>query len=227
MLFIYSGDVPELDEILAQWLGSERKLTVIPTSINDHTTARHIAGYYKNTNINACTLPKRAYNDSRLLKSIILDSDAVFLCGGNTYEFLDFANNLDLFTTLSIFEANNGIIAAESAGSIILTSNIATASIPSSYPDENLVGITDLTAMNRLTFHISPHYDPMDEFCSSDRLELQTLANESGQSVMLLEDGEGFIVEGDRITHFQGKEKYLNPVGTGSVTKAGYQPQIA
>jgi len=156
-------------------------------------------------------LPVKAYTNKELLKKRILESAALYLCGGNTYEFLDFAQKMELFPTLSILEANGGIIAAESAGSIILSDDISTAAVPSSCPDENSIGIKHLDAMGRIPFHISPHFDPQDEFCDSDIAELQALADSSNQAVLLLQDGEGFIMQDRKITFFQGTEKYLLP----------------
>lgn len=211
MLYIYSGDVPELDSRLLTQLGSIGKLTVIPAYPGDHSTAKHITTYFRLSGFNAHTLPKAAYSNKQLLQTHILGSAAVYLCGGNTYEFLDFATNMQMFDVLHAFEADGGIIAAESAGSIILSTDISTAAIPSSYPDENNIGLEHFGGMGRLPFHINPHFDPKDQYCKSDIIELQALADSSNQPVLLLEDGEGFIMQDNKISFFEGREKYLIP----------------
>ena len=211
LLFIYSGHVQELDDKLAEILGEKGLITVIPTSPEDNSTAKTIADYFEAIGIKAQTPTKRAYSSKEALKNQILNSSAVYLCGGNTYEFLDFAKNMDLFATLAILEENGGIIAAESAGSIILSNDISTAAIPTSCPDENLVNLQVFDAMDRIPFHISPHFDHQNEDASTDIAELQILANDSSRQVMLLADGEGFIMQEHEITYFQGTEKYLTP----------------
>ena len=212
MLFIYSGHVPEIDERLTEILGKNGLITVIPTSPDEHSSAEAIAEYFETIEIKAQTLSKRAYSSKETLKNQILSSSAVYLCGGNTYDFLSFAQNMDLFTTLTILEENAGIIAAESAGSIILSNDISTAAIPTSCPDDNLIGLRYLDAMDRIPFHISPHFDPQDSDAKRDTAELQTLANDSSREVLMLEDGEGFIMQDREITFFQGIEKFLTPV---------------
>ncbi len=211
MLFIYSGHVPELDNRLCEILGENGLITVIPTSPSGDATARIIADYFEEIGIKAQTLTKRAYSVKEAFKNQILNSSAVYLCGGNTYEFLDFAKRIGLFETLRILEENSGIIAAESAGSIILSDDISTAAIPTSCPDENNIGLLTLSAMKRIPFHISPHFNPKDNNYKTDIKELQTLADQSCRPVLLLEDNEGFIMQGREITFFQGREKFLTP----------------
>ena len=211
LLFIYSGDVPELDDRLTEILGENGLITVIPTSPAEHSTAKVIAEYFEAIEIKAQTPTKRAYLNKNALKNQILSGSAVYLCGGNTYEFLNYAKKMDLFAILEELEANGGIIAAESAGSIILSNNISTAAIPTSCPDENLINLAHIDAMGRIPFHISPHFDPTDDCSKADIVELQVLADESARQVLLLEDGEGFIMQDNKITFFQGQEKLLTP----------------
>ena len=211
MLYIYSGDVPELDKNLKAQIGTRARLTVIPTCVNALSYAKYITSHLQRFEIKAKTLPRNACFDRDLFATHITKSAAVYLCGGNTYEFLQFANDMHLFPLLRAFEENGGVIAAESAGSIILSHDIATAAIPSSCPDENLIGHSLLNGMGRIPFHISPHFNPDHKYAQTDRNELQTLANISKRQVLLLEDGEGFIMDEEEIIYFKGQQKRLQP----------------
>lgn len=226
MLYIYSGDVPDLDSQLLQALSGQGQLKVIAPCASEIEISLDISNHFCHLGINATPLSGKAYTSHDKLKKEVLASQAVFLCGGNTYAFLAFAKKINLFSVLAELEKNNKIIAAESAGSIILSKTIATAGIPTSCPDDNDVNIQDLNAMGRIPFHISPHFDPVDEFCAADIVELQALATDSGQPVLLLEDGEGFIMKNQEIIQFFGREKYLNPERLESPHRKQYQPAL-
>ena len=212
MLLVYSGCVPELDLILAENITSNGdKLTIIPSVPTEYREAAYIAGYYQELGIQVQSLSQADYEDKDNLSQKILASNAVYLMGGNTYEFLNYAKAVNLFTILTKLEANGGIIAAESAGSIILSDTIATAGLPSSDVDENILNMTNLQSMGRLAFHISPHFDPNKSQLETDLAELQQLANATNQDVLLLEDGEGFYMQGDVVQRFIGSTKVLKP----------------
>jgi len=212
VLLIYSGCVPELDLILAEKLPSNGdQLTIIPAKPSDYKDATYIADYYRELGIEAQGLFKDEYEDRGLLSQKVLASNAVYLMGGNTYEFLHYARSVDLFTILTKLESNGGTIAAESAGSIILSDNIATASLPSSDVDENTLNMTNFQSMGRLSFHISPHFNPEKSQLEADLEELQQLANTSNQYVLLLEDGEGIVMSDDIIQQFVGNAKVIKP----------------
>lgn len=211
MIFIYSGAVDDLDGRLREVLGPQPTFTMIPCSPDDLGTAKEAAAWYQQAGIRARCLSRAYYLNPRRLYNAILASDAVYLCGGNTYEFLDWARGMDLFPLLRRFEEQGGVIAAESAGSIILSPDIATAGIPGSDPDPDTIGVQDLTAMGRLDFHISPHFDPLAPQADSDLRELQELADDSAIPVLVLEDGEGVIVQGDEIVFEAGTPVMLRP----------------
>ena len=212
VLLVYSGCVPELDLILAEKLAlNGDRLTIIPAKPSEYEDAEYIADYYQELGVEVQSLSRDEYEDQDLLSQKILVSNGVYLMGGNTYEFLHYARSVNLFTILAKLEANGGIIAAESAGSIILSDNIATAGLPTSDVDENTVNMTNFQSMGRLSFHISPHFYPEKSQLAVDLDELQHLANTSNQNVLLLEDGEGFVMSGDVIQQFVGNAKVIRP----------------
>ena len=212
VLLVYSGCVPELDLILTENVSSNGdKLTIIPAIPSEYKEAAYIADYYQDLGMQVQSFDQCDYENSNLLSQKILGSNAVYLMGGNTYEFLNYARSVNLFSILTKLEANDGIIAAESAGSIILSDTIATASLPTSDVDENTPNMTNFHAMGRLAFHISPHFNPEKSELETDLAELQQLANSTNQDVLLLEDGEGFQMQGDVIQRFIGNTKVLKP----------------
>lgn len=227
MIFIYSGDVPELNLLLKEKLGPDASLTTIPYAARETWSARDAALYFRQAGIRARSLSSSYYRNINRLEKILDKSQALFLCGGNTYEFLAYAREVGLFALLSRFEERGGVIVAESAGSIILSPDISTAGIPSSDPDPNTVKLRQLQAMGRLSFHVSPHFDPLAASAGHDREELQQLADVSGREVVVLQDGEGFVMDAGQIVHSVGKPETLVPEqGLGSVVSAHLEDNI-
>lgn len=205
MLFVYSGEVPELNARLLELLGTKHTLTTIPAEPSDMASARHVTGYFRQEGLRARLMGARHYRDAKRLRQIIKNSDAVYLIGGNTFEFLAYAQRIELFSMLSKFEKDGGIILSESAGSIILTPNISTALIPTTCPDDHALDLEKYTGMGRIPFHVSPHFDPAINSATQELDELQALAYHSKVPVMVFKDGEGFIMEGDQIVHTVGQ----------------------
>lgn len=211
MLYIYSGDVPELNDKLVEQLGKKHMITTIPANPSDMASAKHVTDFFRHAGLRTRLRNARYYRDPRRLYQIIMNSDAVYLTGGNTFEFLDYAYHSGLFEILKEFEANGGVILGDSAGSIILSPNIATALIPTTCPDEHNIEMESYVGMNRIPFHISPHFDPDDDVAQNEIDELQALAYSSKISVKVLQDGEGFIMEGNNIIHTVGSPIDLDP----------------
>lgn len=211
MLYIYSGEVPELDAALRDTLGPRALLTAIPYSPVEHWSAREGAAYFRAIGIRSRSLSRKRYQDPELLEQAILSSEAVYLSGGNTYEFLAYAERVGLFSMLQAFEANGGVIVAESAGSIILSPTIDTAAIPTRDADVNRIDLIRTQAMGRIPFHISPHFEPGHKAAREDLEELQALADASLVPVIVLQDGEGFVMDGDEVVSFVGKRRMLQP----------------
>ncbi|MDH5435813.1 MAG: Type 1 glutamine amidotransferase-like domain-containing protein [Gammaproteobacteria bacterium] len=208
MIYIYSHDVPELDKLLLETLGPKHRFTMIPPSPKEMGEALHAMEVFREAGLHARTQSTRFYRDPVRLYNIIMNSDAVYLSGGNTFEFLKYAQGVGLFDMLADFEEGGGIIVAESAGSIILSPNIATALIPTSSPDEESVRLERFTGMGRIPFHISPHHDSSSK---QENDELQALAHYSKIPVIALHDGEGLIIEGDEVTRIVGNPSKYYP----------------
>jgi len=211
VLYIYSGDVPVFDTVVLEALGSRHTLTVIPVSPQDRSSARHTLEHLRLTGLHARLPGSRYYRDSGRLHHIIMSSDAIYLMGGNTFDYLAYAKQMGLFDIIAEYEAAGGLIMAESAGSIILSATIATALIPTTCPDEQLIELDDFRGMGRLPFHVSPHFEPTARMAAQELNELQTLATLSQCPVWVLQDGEGLILDGDMVTGMAGQPQQLLP----------------
>lgn len=216
MIFIYSGEVPALDRRLHYELGASHRLLTIPYAPEEHWAAREARDYFNDSGFNVRALSQKAYRNKQRLRDEIFTSDAVYLSGGNTYQFLVYARRVGLFSLLSAFESVGGIIVAESAGSIILSTDIATAAVPTTCPDENSIGVTDFSAMGRLPFHVSPHYAPTSSHARKEIAELQSLANLSNRPVLVLQDGAGVVVDDDEIIFSTGSSEWLMAISEQS-----------
>lgn len=211
VIYIYSGDVPALDKHLRDSLGPRHRILLIPASPSANGDAVAMAACLREVGLRASAQGARVYRNPQRLRHVLMNSDAVFLLGGNTYDFLDFARTMELFSLLAEFEREGGIIAAESAGSILLSPTIATAAIPTFDADEHTVIFDDYRAMGRIPFHISPHYDPKRPQAAQDIAELRALACASRTPVLVLRDGEGFIMDGTRVVDIAGRPLWLEP----------------
>lgn len=213
VLLVYSGEVPELDALLRRRLSGQRELVVVPYSLDDVASARDAAAYFHAVSaVGARVLPTRTYERAAALRTAVLEAGAVYLVGGNTYEFLAYARRVGLFSILQSLEQQDGIIAAESAGSILLSPDIATAAIPSRNRDVNTPRLARFAGMGRLPFHVSPHFHPRSRHAHDDIEELQSLADRSSRPVMVLEDGQGFVMRGSQIVRRVGRLRTLRPV---------------
>lgn len=227
MLYIYSGEVPELDHRLRQMLAPRPAVTIIPCSLTDRAAARQVAEHLRHTGFRARLPGTRFFRDPVRLRHIIMNSAAIYLMGGNTFEFLAYAQSIGLFALVAEFESAGGVIAAESAGSIILSPNIATALIPTTCPDEQHHELEDYRGMGRIPFHVSPHYLPGADEAEQELAELQALADYSACPVLVLQDGEGVVLERNRIVTTVGRPLSLEPVASAAQQRASRLPDWA
>ena len=212
MLFFYSGDVPELDQLLLDALGPEHDLLIIPYSPHEMWAAKDSFDYFDEAGLRPRFLSRSEYLNPAKLRAAVMAADAVFLTGGNTYEFLAYARQVQLFELLTHFEAKGGIIASESAGSILLSPDVSTAGLPHTFADDNILQLTDLTAMGRVAYHFHPHHEPDSKLFDEEMAQLQQLADESKIPVLMLQDGQGLVMQGDgEIVHAIGAYEILLP----------------
>jgi len=144
---------------------------------------------------------------------IIKSADIIYLSGGNTFYFLKSIRHHHFDRLLIKFVQDGGVLAGLSAGAIIMTPSIASASYPKFDRDENHVGIRNLDALGLVNFDFFPHYTHEPEYAR----ELRKQSTIIKRPIYGVSDGGGIIVEEDRISffgnvwcHVSGKQFELN-----------------
>lgn len=140
----------------------------------------------------------------------LFSSDGIFLGGGNTFYLLKSLRDRRLVDKFRAFVMRGGVLMGLSAGSIVLTPNVATASVPSVEADDNDVGLTNLKALGLVPFEFSPHYEPGRRVDS----ELLEHSRRVKRPIYACADGEGIVVRDGairfvgRVTVFHRGQKY-------------------
>ena len=127
-----------------------------------------------------------------------IQADIIYLGGGNTFHLLKSIKSHHFDRLLKQFVRRGGVLSGLSAGSIVMTPTIATASYPSFDRDDNKVGIKSLDALNLLPFEIFPHYNPATEYAR----ELKKQSKKISWPRYGIADGSGIVVNGERITFY-------------------------
>jgi dipeptidase E len=125
-----------------------------------------------------------------------LESDVIYLAGGNTFYFLKHLRKSGFLTSLREYAERGGVVAGLSAGGLILTPSIGLAAYPKFDADKNEVGLKDLRALNLTQFEFFPHYENTPRY---DRaLSLYSLKTKN--PLFAVKDGGGIIVDGATTT---------------------------
>lgn len=139
-----------------------------------------------------------------------LRSDIIFLSGGNTFSFLQNLRRKKLMSGLRNSFKEGSVLSGLSAGAILLSPNIATASFPKWDCDENTSQIKKWDALNLCNFEFFPHY-------THHRRYVEALSKHSQKSkhlVIAAPNGCGLSVDGEKIStlgkchHFLGGKAY-------------------
>lgn len=123
-----------------------------------------------------------------------LDTDIVFMSGGNTFYFLYHLKRSGMLWKLKSYAEDNGLLAGLSAGAIIMTSSIHTAGMPDFDADENEVGIRNLKAMNLVNFEFFPHFDNSKRYVR----EFSEYTQKRHRVLYTCTDGSGIVINNDK-----------------------------
>jgi dipeptidase E len=125
----------------------------------------------------------------------LFSHDAIHLSGGNTYSFLYWLKQKALLSALARYATNGGVLIGESAGAILMTPSIRSASLCGDVRDPRL---SEDAALGLVDFHFWPHFDP-DTVIDIERSGcVSSLPRLHG-----CPNGAGIIVDGDE-TSFYG-----------------------
>ena len=126
---------------------------------------------------------------------VALESDVIYLAGGNTFYFLKHLRASGMLEKLKTFAKKGGVLAGLSAGALIMSPTTKLAADKSLGPDPNDVGIKDFKGMNLFGFEFSPHFHPTKKQITAHR----TYSLKTPNPVFASEDGGGVIINGDDI----------------------------
>jgi dipeptidase E len=134
----------------------------------------------------------------RHAEKTLLESDIVYLSGGNTFYYLHYLRKSGLLDVLRRFAAKGGVLAGLSAGGIIMTPHIGLAGYPDFDRDDNAVNLTKRNekALGLVDFEFFPHYSNSPRY----REAMQHYSGETGVPLYACRDGSGLVIEGDCFT---------------------------
>lgn len=126
------------------------------------------------------------------------DYDVIYICGGNVFYLMQAIKQCCAEKLLGELSKNK-VIVGVSAGSLIMQENLEL--IRDLIPRMNKrVKLKDLTALN-LTNGIEhlPHRTRYTQTIDAFEKRIKTYEKKAGHKVVCLEDGQGIIIDGDRI----------------------------
>lgn len=218
-LVFYSGGHEEentlLDQQLLKLVGKEDPLiTFIPScSYESELYFKEFIEQYQRFGVKRFLhFPIDIPYDDILLNEV-LKSDVIHLGGGNTFYFIKHLKKTGMLSRLKSFVKEGGILTGLSAGAIIMSPRIDTASFPEFDCDENADNVRSFKAMNLVHFEFFPHYK------NSKRYDKELLRYSKQRAIPLYAcpDGSGIIVDHENVTFsgktycfFQGKKTMIN-----------------
>lgn len=202
-LVLYSGydaDNEPIDQALISLLKKPNpNVTFIPSA---HYVPEHEYKYFCETfeeygvhNVKIFNVDQ-PYSAKQL--NAAMSSDMIYLSGGNTFYFLKSIKRQGFDLELKKYVKKGGVLAGLSAGAIIMTPTIATASYPKFDRDDNDVGITDLEALRLVPFEFFPHFTAEPEY----RRELKKQSKLINNPIYGVADGGAIIVNGSKIEFY-------------------------
>jgi dipeptidase E len=129
------------------------------------------------------------------MKTRALESDVIFLSGGNTFYFLNNLRQTGLLTSLKECHQQGKTLAGLSAGAILLTPNIQTATYPSFDCDDNFVGLRNLSALKLVPAEFFPHYTHSPRY----KKALLQASRKSSYPLFGVPDGSGLIYNDEEL----------------------------
>ena len=206
-LVLYSGGNQRENRLLAREVssllaGKARPVVAFIPAESEHAEAdfRAFRQSFKNLGVGKFLCVKAGAPLSAAQEKSLFSADAIFLGGGNTFQFLDSIRKSRLLAKLRKFALEGGLLMGLSAGSILMTPTITTAAVPSEDSDDNEVGLKNWSALALVPFEFSPHYY---QSASVDR-ELLAYSKQLDHPIYACADGQGIVVRDGQI-HAVGK----------------------
>lgn len=113
----------------------------------------------------------------------LLEYGVIYLSGGNTYVFMNYAKKRNLGLILEKHTKNGGLIIGASAGSVMMTPSIDLAAIG----DKNTPNLKDTSGFGFVNFEFCPH------FCEEYYSFLSEYAKRKNVKIYTCKDGSGIF----------------------------------
>lgn len=140
----------------------------------------------------------------RISLKLALESDIIYLAGGNTFYFLKNLKDSGMLRHLKSFVKRGGVLAGLSAGAIILTPEITLAGYPHFECDENDVNLENFKSLDLVDLEFFPHFDFSKRLTNA----LMRYSKNSLYPIFAAEDGAGLVINGSKKT-FIGKSCFF------------------
>jgi dipeptidase E len=121
----------------------------------------------------------------------LLQCDAVHLSGGNTFVFSRWLERAGLFEPLREYAQERGVLIGASAGAILLTDLLATATLCGDVADDPS---EEYNSLGLVHFGFWPHYLPDEALMKKVAVLL-----EKSSYIYACQDGSGLIIDGHRL----------------------------
>lgn len=156
------------------------------------------------------------YETQASIRYKISKADHIYFSGGNTFNLLYQINRLKLRSTLkSFYKQKNGLLSGLSAGAIIMSPNIMSASYPKFDCDDNYLNLKKFDALQLFNFEFFPHYYESIKYSS----ELMKQSKKTNFSIIASSDKAGVIISpsslcfiGKNVVYTNGQKFVVKPI---------------
>ena len=128
-------------------------------------------------------------HSSFVLENAVLDTPFIFLGGGNTYYFLETMKKRNFLKKLKNYHNIGGKLGGMSAGAIILSPNISTASYPAFDCDENVNNLRNYQSIGLYDYEFFPHFKNSKRYIEELSIQSKRTPNE----IYAARDSSGII----------------------------------
>lgn len=135
-------------------------------------------------------------------KERALESSTIFLSGGNNYTFLDHLRRTNMDRELMRYANEGGRLVGMSTGSMLMNPDIEHTAIPDYDIEENVVGLSNLSALNLVDFYVFPHFDDNKSYTK----QATKFVKDKNPTGYLLKDNQGIHIENGSIKLFGDPE---------------------
>lgn len=200
-IFLYSGGDVELNETMDQELVNSMisvrpRMTYIPADASNIGEDYEIfIEYYSEYGINDFELLNVHRITNKRDVERALKSDVIYLGGGNTFHLMAALRKSEFGSKLFDYVHGGGVLAGESAGAIVMTENIATASFPAFDCDENDIDLMDWRGLDLVNFEFFPHFQNRPKYSRA----LREYTRNQKCALMACCDGSGVVVDDDQV----------------------------